>query len=329
MDHSNNMNPQPSSSDGVKKSKNKKSRAKKFRSKKSRAVEGPQGVTAPQDVKEAQAVKEPQAMKGPQGVDKGTQTNLPPLLTEFPLFPELPLEIRNQIWRSSFEGRKVELRAGRIRPTPHNQPLHPNYPFEQYGPDQLICKQLKIPPTSIIPVAFVNRESRAETLRHYVRLYQDVHYPEHGPNLRYPCTIYFNPQIDLPLFYANKPQYMFDKITLSLERLFPSHDALAVEAMKSIRKLEMVFEGSFASHQHSYDMDGCRDALAMFENLESVLMISTNLRPNPRFDMRAFLSRYFARPENRPRFNRAPGRLELWIPPDWLIKAANPAPLVL
>ncbi|KAF5869291.1 uncharacterized protein Bfra_011099 [Botrytis fragariae] len=314
MDHSNNMTPKPSSGSGAKNSPPKKTQRKEPRTKEPRAKKS-------QAVK-PQAVK-PQAVKKPQGVDQGTQTTGPPELTEFTLFPKLPLEVQRNIWRSSFESRKVELRCGYVRPTPLNQPLPFNYPFEQLGRDQLVCKQLKIPPISKVPVAFVNRESRAETLRHYVRLYQDLHSPEHGTNLRYPCTIYFNPKIDTPIFYGNKPQYAFDKISLSLERLFPSYDPLAVKVMRSIRNVEIEFAGSFISNQDSYDLDGCRDALAMFENLETVLMLSTNTHPDPSFDIQAFLTQYFRRDENYPSRDRTTRvRLRFWSPPDWLLQVA-------
>ncbi|TGO67747.1 hypothetical protein BOTNAR_0036g00230 [Botryotinia narcissicola] len=301
MDHSATMTPKPSSGSVAKKSQSKKSRAKKSRAKKAQAV------------------------KKSHGVDQGSQTIVSP--TEFTLFPNLPLEVRRQIWRSSFEtGRKVELRDGYIRTTPRGEYLPYDAPYEQRSRDRLVCMQHKISPISHVPVAFVNRESRTETLRHYMRLYQDLHAPEHGPNLRYPCTIYFNPKIDIPLFFANKPQHMFDRINLSLERLFPSYDTLAAEAMKSIRHVEIEFAGLYESNRDSYDLDSCRDALSMFENLESVLIMSTNLRPNPSFDIKGFLAQYFSRDENDLNLNRAtPVRLSYCSPPRQLLELASPS----
>lgn len=295
-------NIQPSSSSGAKKAR------KRARGKKSQA-------------------KKAQAVKKSRGVDKGTQTIVPPKLTKFTLFPMLPLEVRRQIWRSSFElDRKVELRWGYIRTTPRGEYLPYDEPDEQRSRDRLVCKQLKFPPVKRVPVAFVNRESRAETLRHYVRLYQDVHAPEHGPNLRYPCTIYFNPRIDIPVFFANKPQHKFDRINLSLERLFPSYDTLAAEAMKSIRHVEVEFAGSYESNRDSYDLDSCRDALSMFENLESVSILSTNMHPNPSFDIRGFLTQYFSREENDLSLNRTTDVALRFCPlPNWLLQLVSPS----
>ncbi|TEY30454.1 hypothetical protein BOTCAL_0871g00010 [Botryotinia calthae] len=291
--HRDTMNLQPLSNGRAKKSRSKKPRVEKSRAQK------------------------------PQYSDKGTQTTLPPPFTGFHLFPELPIQIRRKIWRSSFERRKVELRCGLVQPTPPDHPLPGNNPFGQQARDYLICRQYRIPPIQKVPVAFVNKESRAETLRHYVRLYQDLHFPENGNNLRYPCTIYFNPKLDTPLIYANKPQYAFDKISLSLERLFPSYDSLAVEAMREIRKVDIIFMGSIISNHESYDLDGCRDALSMFDNLEEVFMMSTNIYP--KFDIQALLTQYFSLIGNSPSFNRTNHvELEFWSPPDWLLGMAAP-----
>ncbi|KAF7882779.1 uncharacterized protein EAF02_006142 [Botrytis sinoallii] len=307
----------PKRSSGSKAKKSKKSQSTKVQ------TERPLAKTS-----QAPLAKTSQAVKKPWGVDKGTQTTGPPKLTEFTPFPRLPLEVQRQIWRSSFEPTKVELRCGVVRTIPRGQYVPYDYPYEQRSRDRLICMQHKTPPTSRIPIAFVNRESRAETLRHYVRLYQDLHTPEHGPNLVYPCTLYFNPEIDTPIFSANKTQYTFDKIHLSLERLFPAHDPVAVETMKSIRKIEIEFAGSYESNRDSYDLDSCRDALAMFENLEIVQILSTNARPNPSFDAHSFISQYYSREGNGPSWNRkTPVLVRFWSPPDWLFninKSSDP-----
>ncbi|EMR88944.1 hypothetical protein BcDW1_2430 [Botrytis cinerea BcDW1] len=197
MDSSSTMDPKPSSGNAVKKSK---SRAKRPRAKK------------PKKSKKSQPVEEPR------GVDKGIGTTCPTLLTEFTLFPKLPIEIRRQIWRSTFESRKVSLQGGYVKVAPPDQPLPVNYPLEQPPNDFFVYGPPFPAPICQIPAAFVNRESRKETLIHYVRLYQDLHSPENdGTNLRYPGTIYFNPKIDTPLIYANKTQYAYNKMSLSCQ----------------------------------------------------------------------------------------------------------------
>ncbi|KAH7334625.1 hypothetical protein BKA66DRAFT_577523 [Pyrenochaeta sp. MPI-SDFR-AT-0127] len=66
----------------------------------------------------------------------------------FPLFPNLPLEIRQQVWRATFSSRIVS--------------LYWDWDF----PDSV----WRLGPTTKIPVAaHVNRESRKELLRHYSR----------------------------------------------------------------------------------------------------------------------------------------------------------------
>ncbi|KAK6600755.1 hypothetical protein H4I95_07737 [Botrytis cinerea] len=278
MDSSSTMDPKPSSGNAVKKSK---SRAKRPRAKK------------PKKSKKSQPVEEPR------GVDKGIGTTCPTLLTEFTLFPKLPIEIRRQIWRSTFESRKVSLQGGYVKVAPPDQPLPVNYPLEQPPNDFFVYGPPFPAPICQIPAAFVNRESRKETLIHYVRLYQDLHSPENdGTNLRYPGTIYFNPKIDTPLIYANKTQYAVD----------------------------ISFMGFTTSDRWSYDMDSCRDTLLRFENLEMIGIKDAilnfninfflgpnntfNLNPNPNpgsaFNVQSFVHQYFSRSCNYPNVNGNP-----------------------
>ncbi|TGO25083.1 hypothetical protein BPAE_0088g00350 [Botrytis paeoniae] len=306
MNHSNTMNSKQSSGSVAKKSQSKKPRTKKPRAKS-------------------------QAVKKAQGVDQGTQTTVPPQLTEFTLFPKLPLEIRRQIWRSSFESRNVSLQGGSVSRAPPNQPLPFNYPFEQPAKDFWVYGPPFPGPIHQLPVAFVNRESRAETLLHYVRLHQDLHSPaKDGTNLEYPATIYFNPSLDIPMIFANKTQYAFNKMSLSCQRLLPSYDPRAVELLKSVRTIDIWFMGFMESDRWSYDMDSCRDTLLMFENLETIrikdaiiyfnldllsrpnLSFNFNLNPHPgsAFIVRSFVRQYFDRSENHPSVNGNPITLE-------------------
>ncbi|TGO15547.1 hypothetical protein BTUL_0039g00640 [Botrytis tulipae] len=286
-------NPQSSSSSGAKQSR------KRARGKKSQA-------------------------KKPRGVDKGTQTIVPPVLTEFTLFPNLPLEIRRQIWRSTFESRKVGLQSGAVGMTPPNQPRPPNYPFELPAKDHFLYGPPFPAPINHLPVAFVNRESRVETLSHYVRLFQDLHSSEKdGTDLKYPATIYFNPTLDVPKIFANKTQYAFNKMNLACQRLFPSYDSRAVEMLKSVRTVELVFMGFCTSDRWSFDMDACRDTFLMFENLEMIRVtdaiihfdlnllrgrnLDDNFNPNSplgvAFRVDSLVRQYFGRPENYPSVN--------------------------
>ncbi|TGO32228.1 hypothetical protein BHYA_0338g00100 [Botrytis hyacinthi] len=303
MDPSNNMNSKPSSGSVTKKSQSKKSRTKKSQARKAQAV------------------------KKPCGVDKGTQTTVPLELTDFSLFPQLPLEIRRQIWRSTFESRKVCLQSGSVCMAPPNQPRPPNYPFERPAKDYFIYGPPFPAAIDHLPVAFVNRESRAETLSHYVRLFQDLHSPEKdGTNLKYPATIYFNPTLDVPKIFANKTQYAFNKMNLACQRLFPSYDPRAVEILKSVRTVEFWFMGFCTSDRWSFDMDACRDTFLMFENLEMIRITDSiihfdlallrdrnldhNFNPNPplgvAFRVDSFVRQYFSRPTNDPSVNGNP-----------------------
>jgi hypothetical protein len=84
------------------------------------------------------------------------QADTPPVktLNTFPLFPNLPTELRLQIWRLSFpRGRQVNFAAFRTNISPRHS--------------EVIRKQDLL--SSPLPITlFVNKESRKETMKHYL-----------------------------------------------------------------------------------------------------------------------------------------------------------------
>src|SRR4051794_993954 len=93
-----------------------------------------------------------------------SHANIPTSITGF---NDLPQEIRCQVWRASFPRRRVNLREGTsIRTIPLG------------GAVSFGSKRLRTLTAPHPVAAFVNQESRAETLRFYCRLYQKFDYHE-------------------------------------------------------------------------------------------------------------------------------------------------------
>ena len=88
--------------------------------------------------------------------------------SSFPRFPELPTEIRLQVWREVF--------PGDVDPTKHRRIL-----FRFYG-DTLVTRATTIP-----IVFYINQESRSEALRHYQLLFDNIEGVD---------PIYYNPKRD-------------------------------------------------------------------------------------------------------------------------------------
>jgi hypothetical protein len=98
-----------------------------------------------------------------------------PIATEFTKFPELPTELRLQIWRSThFPGWTFRFQCGSDLPTTWD-----SQNINQVSGDNSIALQ-------------VNKESRTEALRFYSVLFECTTGPE----------IYFNPPIDRIVVYS-------------------------------------------------------------------------------------------------------------------------------
>ncbi|KAJ8067618.1 hypothetical protein OCU04_003228 [Sclerotinia nivalis] len=98
---------------------------------------------------------------------QGTQGDLP--ITQqtqsaetFPYFNDFPVEIRLKIWRNSFTPRMIYLREDVQDPADE---------------DRFVDRPCRKARSSLPPTAFVNRESREETLKHYCRLFQPLATP--------------------------------------------------------------------------------------------------------------------------------------------------------
>jgi len=114
----------------------------------------------------------------------------------FPLFPKLPIELRNMIWRASFPpGRRIKVA------------------FKLCG---YLCKGKYSQPqtTHPAPVTFhVNKESRAESMRHHESLFG---FNTAGIEI---APVYFRAAVDTLMI---SELLVFDHSEGHLERLFPT-----------------------------------------------------------------------------------------------------------
>jgi hypothetical protein len=147
-------------------------------------------------------------------------------------FSDLPSEIRCQIWRASFPRRRVNIREGT------NIRLGDTVGFSSKRVRTL---------TAPHPVAaFVNQESRAETLRFYCRLYQqfDSHEDEKDErDLSIPNTIYINPRLDT-LFLTMAAltiwkDFETDLVNDYLDKLFLDHRTCNPRCIEAVEELEI------------------------------------------------------------------------------------------
>ncbi|KAI9643157.1 hypothetical protein NHQ30_008893 [Ciborinia camelliae] len=198
-----------------------------------------------------------------------------PALT-FHGFRKLPLEIRLKIWRKSFEQRKVNLREEvMVRSSTTKNPITFNnrdvriYRYLPCPVGQAAGGNKNLPTTALI-----NRESRNETLRHYIRLHQNLWRPfTAGPSL--PNTIYLNPDIDtvylVSYFY---PKVWFSNPLEYLDTLFPPYDPVAMSYMDKIRCLEIyVVKHEIRIADLLYRETETFMALLRFANLEQIVLV--------------------------------------------------------
>ncbi|KAF7860289.1 hypothetical protein EAF04_008417 [Stromatinia cepivora] len=199
--------------------------------------------------------------------------------TEFTLFPKLPIEVRLKIWRASFVPRYVKIQDGVVEEAPINHIYPVGYPMDRF------VSKCTVKPIDSLPIAFVSQESREETLKHYIRLYQDLHTPHHdGTDLRLPNTIYFNSKLDIPIIFVSSNSIHMDSADrqhLYFPRLFPAYNSLATESMNNVRCIEICYLTSTYSDFYSFRSYSCAKALMKFKNLEHITL-STDSTPPPR-----------------------------------------------
>ncbi|KAJ8067620.1 hypothetical protein OCU04_003230 [Sclerotinia nivalis] len=195
--------------------------------------------------------------------------------TEFILFPKLPAEVRLKIWRASFVPRYVKIQDGVVEEAPLNNIYPVGYPMERF------VSKCTIKPIVALPIAFVNQESREETLKHYIRLYQDLHTPHHdGTDLKLPNTIYFNSKLDTPIIFVSSIHLDFaDRQHLYLPRLFPAYNSRAIESMNNVRYVEICYLASSYSKFYSFRSYHCAKALMRFKNLEHIILSADSTPP--------------------------------------------------
>jgi hypothetical protein len=143
----------------------------------------------------------------------------------FPLFPKLPIELRNMIWRASFlPGRRIKVafkRLGRLYDEKYSHPrtTHP------------------------APVTFhVNKESRAESIRPHESLFG---FNTAGIEL---APVYFRAAVDT-LMISELP--VFDLSEGHLERLFPTmrlQNILFLELHNPCWVIKTMYEKALLSH---------------------------------------------------------------------------------
>ncbi|KAF7905093.1 uncharacterized protein EAF01_005614 [Botrytis porri] len=203
--------------------------------------------------------------------------------TTFLRFPHLFLELRNKIWRHSFPRQNLML-----GPWSFMKPK--SFLFQDSNPPSFrACNNL--------PMAFANRESRAETLKHYHVIYQAHYrsqettsssdtqaekstsnddYQSGATNLRLPHVMYFNLKVDcLSLVYPN-----FYTTSSEIQALFPLYDQKTVSCLERIRVVK-IYHAKFEENRLGYyiTMNGLPHILECFKSLQRVELIL-----HPRFE---------------------------------------------
>lgn len=152
---------------------------------------------------------------------------VPVPVPEFHQFSKLPLELRLKIWRASFQEEEVNL-------------------HEEFGTNLAMCRMdiysflPYSPRIKRIPVtALVNQESRNETLRHYIRLFQNVERP-HDVLPAVPNTVYFNPDVDTLFLTSCSFRRLWIELPVAyIDTVFPPYDPTALSYRNKVRSLEI------------------------------------------------------------------------------------------
>ncbi|KAA8574597.1 hypothetical protein EYC84_006039 [Monilinia fructicola] len=161
---------------------------------------------------------------------------LVPALT-FQSFGKLSPEIRLKIWRASFEQRKLNLREEVLVKVKDSCRIDICFYGRPYAHVPFANRLVGI---KHLPVtAFVDKQSRKETLKHYFRIFRTVEpYSEMDPGVA--NTIYFNPDMDTFFLVSYVfPRLWFLNPVKYLDTMFPPHDAVAMDIMNRIRCIEI------------------------------------------------------------------------------------------
>ncbi|KAJ8067619.1 hypothetical protein OCU04_003229 [Sclerotinia nivalis] len=197
--------------------------------------------------------------------------------SKFHPFRRLPLELRLKIWRISFESRAVNLREEfMVHRQYYGRPSYfePSYEFLP-RPSRLTGRK-HLPTT-----AFINQESRNETLHHYIRLFQNV-WRLFTTEPALPNTIHFNPDVDTFFLVS----YYFPRLWSTspgeyIDTLFPPYSPAAMSCINKIRSLEIyVVRNKRRQRDLSLQETETLKALLKFTNLQQiVLVLPRNTRP--------------------------------------------------
>ncbi|KAM0305953.1 hypothetical protein ACHAO8_011015 [Botrytis cinerea] len=221
----------------------------------------------------------------PSIVDNGLIQGIPTELTgtsavpatTFSRFSDLAPELRIKIWHHSFPLQNLILGEFSF--------MKPQSSTFQNIPPASFC------PYDILPVAFVNRESRAKTLKHYLTLYQarcsyqnktsssDTQAEEPRSNEEYligatdlllPHVMYFNPKIDyLTIVYPD-----FKVGSCEILAIFPLYNQEAARFLGSIREVKVYHVRLESSRlRFKINMRALFDMLMCFKSLQHVDMI--------------------------------------------------------
>ncbi|PQE24013.1 cyclin-like f-box protein [Rutstroemia sp. NJR-2017a WRK4] len=178
----------------------------------------------------------------------------------FDQFGLLPGELRCKIWRYSFPRRQVNIREGIARSS-----------RETYT-TTFISRRWPISGEQLPVAAFVNQESRAETLRHYCRLYQyfdENSYWRQNHDLAIPRTIYFNPKLDTLFFTRAALGGNNEQLIDYVDKLFAAHGQCRLKCKSQVRKIEF-----YSSMQEMVWFNILIAAkLFTFPNLERIVLV--------------------------------------------------------
>ncbi|KAF7896153.1 hypothetical protein EAF00_006168 [Botryotinia globosa] len=189
--------------------------------------------------------------------------------TTFLRFSHLPTELRIKIWRHSFPRQHLILRRESFM-KPQSSPFQATFPT---------CFRR---PCDDVPMAFANRESRAEALKHYHVLYEAHYriqakvsksghdYYSGATDLLLPHAMYFNPKIDcIAIMYSD-----FLTEPSNIHSMFPIYDQKTARCIESIREVK-VYHLTLKECRPSYlhKMNRLINMLECFKSLEHIKLI--------------------------------------------------------
>jgi hypothetical protein len=192
-------------------------------------------------------------------------------LDEFTLFPNLPIEIRLEIWRSSFHSRRVRIDI-HYTIVPSDNDSSDSDSDEEDDSDSSTQLQERREEGDLPIALLVNKESRTEALKHYCLLLQTK---EDLDTILLRGPIWLNPEIDtvcVPLATMANGWYEFFKWLSYVDSFIPG----GLQAVRELEMSEAYWDGDVgSSFEESYGR--VEKSLLRFSGLQRLRVTSASL----------------------------------------------------